>query len=362
MAGKVVIYTGAPTSSTLTWDPSILLSDFPEPIARFAGLPLAPPGLPSTTDSSRSLTHEYAVWRSLPLERTNLHSGFTQLHAVNQWVHSSPDFLTTAGDNSFMTEERDSASEEANNDLLSQFYEPSLAVHDQIPSSQLESIQEATSFQTDSLTSFDDTSFASTTAKDPIGNRLAGHLSDLEDIPSASYLLKSQPATVTVNLIVGIISLAPPRTIKTKWGNTSSLVKALVGDETKSGFAVTFWLPTGMAFEDSDLAGLRPQDVVLMQNVALNVFMKKVYGSSLRKGMTKVHLLYRRKLDRDDVGGYYRSGDLMTAKVANPQLDKTTRVWEWVLNFVGTGPAVPGKNGRQVQERAWDRPPPIDTQ
>jgi hypothetical protein len=251
-------------------------------------------------------------------------------------------------------------SDEVTKELLSQFYEQSRAVYDQLPSSQLmpeSQSGEETSFVTDTSVSFEATSFAGSTAKAPLGNQRLAHLSNLEAIPSAASLTKAQPATVTVNLIVGIISLSAPRAIQTRWGGTSSLVEVLVGDETKSGFAITFWLPSG-AVTESALAGLRPQDVILIQNVALNVFMKKVYGSSLRKSMTKVHLLYRRKLDRHDVGGHYSSGDLASSATGNPQLGKTRRVWEWVLNFVGTGPAVRGGN---AQERPWDRPPE-DTQ
>lgn len=359
MAGKVIIFTGAPHSSSLNWDPSILLSELLDPIARFAGLPQN--NTFASTAQASSSAQRYAVWRSLPLEKTKLHSGFTQQHAVHDWEHDKPGFFTTAGV-SFMSEDGTQASQEITDDLLSQFYAQSRALHDQIPSSQLiaesQSVQDATtSFLTDTSVSYEETSFADGTAKAPLGDHRAAQLRDLEDIPSAGYLITAQPATVTVNLVVGIISLASPRAIRTRWGNTSSLVEVLVGDETKSGFAVTFWLPSS-AIEESELAGLRPQDVVLIQNVALNVFMKKVYGSSLRKGMTKVHLLYRRKLDRDDVGGHYSSGHLASAGPGNPQLEKTRKVWEWVLNFVGTGPAV---EGGRAQKRPWDKPPE-DTQ
>ncbi|OIW24868.1 hypothetical protein CONLIGDRAFT_73134 [Coniochaeta ligniaria NRRL 30616] len=360
MAGKVLIFAGAPHSSSLNWDPAILLSEISESIARFARLPQTTPTSPLQT-SSPSFAEQRAVWRSLPLERAALHSGFTQQHAANDWEHNKSDFFTTASV-SFRSTDGTPNNDEFTNDLLSQFYEQSRAVHDQMPSSQLvpesQSTEEATtSFITDTSVSYEETSITDGPTKGPLGNHRAAHLSDLEDIPSASYLIKAQPATVTVNLIVGIISLSTPRAIKTRWGGTSSLVEVLVGDETRSGFAVTFWLPSS-AVEQSELAGLRAQDVVLLQNVALNVFMKKVYGSSLRKGTTKAHLLYRRKLDRADVGGHYSSGDLASAGPGNPQLAKTRRVWEWVLDFVGTGPAV--KGGR-APVRPWDRPPE-DTQ
>lgn len=369
MAGKILILAGAPDSSSLSWDPSILLSHIQNPIARFARL--SPSSTPSHEQASTpSLVEEYAVWRSLPLEREKLHTGLTQQHGFNISQNTSPEFLTTASF-SFISNDGSQMDDETNQ-LMTQFYEQSLAIHEQIPSSQLLASQSeidtqgTTSFLDGTTTSF---SFQDTTSysedegtKEPLGN-IHSHPTNLKDIPSASYILTAQPATVTVNLIVGIISLSPPRTIKTRWGSTSSLVEVLVGDETKSGFAITFWIPNNI--NDSPLAGLRPQDVVLLQNVALNVFMKKVYGSSLRKDMTKVHLLYRRKLDRGDQGGYYSARDLGAGN-GNPQLDKTRRVREWVLNFVGTGSGTggggKGRGGKgKAPVRPWDMPPP-DTQ
>jgi hypothetical protein len=357
MAGKVLIFAGAPRNSSLSWDPAVLLTEISESIARFAGLPQ--PTTTSVEIASTSFAQQHAVWRSLPLEKAKLHSGFTQQHALDNWQHDQSDFFTTAGV-SFISDDGSQNNDEVTNDLLSQFYEQSRAVHDQIPSSQLvleSQPSEETSFVTDTSVSYEETSVTDGTTKGPLGNHRAAHLSNLQDLPSAAYLIKAQPATVTVNLIVGIISLSAPRAIKTRWGGTSSLVEVLVGDETKSGFAITFWLPSS-SVEDSELAGLRAQDVVLIQNVALNVFMKKVYGSGLRKGMTKVHLLYRQKLDRHDAGGHYTSADLASAGTGNPQLEKTRSVREWVLNFVGTRPAM---KGGKALERPWDRPPE-DTQ
>lgn len=357
MAGKVLIFAGAPRSSSLSWDPRVLLTEISAPVARFAQLPDATST--SVQTPSPHIDEQHAAWRSLPLEKAKLHSGFTQQHAFNGWDRDNSDFFTTAGV-SFVSEHGTQNDDEVTNDILSQFYEQSRAVHDQITSSQLEPESESTeetSFLTETTVSHGESSLANATTRGPLGNPRGAHPTDLQDIPSAAYLLNARPATVTVDLIVGIISLSAPRAIKTRWGGTSSLVEVLVGDETRSGFAITFWLPSH-AVEGSELAGLRPQDVVLVQNVALNVFMKKVYGSSLRKGMTKVHLLYRRKLGRDDRGGYYKSGDLTSAGTGNPQLDKTRTVWEWVLNFVGSGPAL---EGGRAQERPWDRPPK-DTQ
>lgn len=435
MPGKVLILTGAPESRRLDWADSNLLTTFQTSIAQFALL--QPACSPSQSDTGTQKDHpdesllDLAVWRSLPLQRTHIHTGFSQqhdLHFVGRFP-SSADFLTTA-DISFKAISQSSTQEESEecSRLLAEFYKHSLAVHDDLASSQLVppgssteeitgdvSVDETTSFDADdSLASREDeddgTSFLTREGNSPVlpktplkpawGVRGADHrLSDLQDIPSAKVLLSLMPQTVTVNLIVCIISIAAPRMVETRYGHTSTLVEVIVGDETKSGFSVTFWLSrktfNGDKTENGVLAGLRRQDIVLMQNVALNVFRNKVYGGSLRRDMTKVHLLFRGRLaDEEDVGGYYSRTDLArVGKIRDnqqqrqPQLEKTKRVREWVLDFVGGGSPVvsgcagggdhddgdvgkrktTGKRKRKGKEHAppprdWEQPPPLDSQ
>jgi hypothetical protein len=356
MANKILIFTGAPEYNALDWTASGLLSEFQDTIARFAGA-TTETRLPSTTSSAP----EHAVWRSLSLDKATIPTGFSQQYAINvdygpdETVFGpSPEFLDTVT-LSFTSDGDDSA----HNPVLSQFYEHSIAVHDELPSSQLvsQSTGQATSFLSDGTSSFlsgDGSQPGS--IKGPILFRGSDLVGDLKSIPPAAYLLKIQPQTMTCNLIVGIISVSQPRAIKTRWGATKYLVEVLVGDETKAGFAITYWLPYDSVHE-SPLAGLRPRDIVLVQNVGLNVFAKKVYGSSLRKNLTKVHLLYRMKLDSRDAGGYYSASDLSAASV-HPQLEKTRRVRDWVLNFVGRGT----HQAKMNRKPRWDRPPEDDTQ
>ncbi|KAK4127223.1 hypothetical protein N657DRAFT_631089 [Parathielavia appendiculata] len=359
MAGKVLFFTGAPESNALDWNPSGLLSEFQDAIAAFASIGTNSPQPPSSTTSSMP---EHAAWRSLPLTNENLPTCFSQRYAIN-FHHGpdecsfgpSPEFLTTV--TLSFTSDGDGGDQTA---ALSQFYEHSMAAHKELVSSQLisQSTGQATSFLSD------DTSFVSGhgsqpgSIKGPLLFRGSELLSDLRSIPSAVHLTKIQPQTMTCNLIVGIISISQPKTIKTRWGATKYLVEILVGDETKAGFAITYWLPYDTV-DESPLAGLRPRDIVLVQDVALNVFTNKVYGSSLRKNLTKVHLLYRMKLDSRDVGGYYSTSDLSYPGLAHPQLEKTRRVQDWVLNFVGRGNH---DKGQPNPRPWWDKPPADDTQ
>jgi hypothetical protein len=211
--------------------------------------------------------------------------------------------------------------------------------------------------------SLDETSFMSASSTHPsslVKTPLPPcHLSDVEDIPPPKEILSLAPATVTVNLIAGIISIAQPRTVTTRYGRQLSLVELLVGDETKSGFGVTFWLG-GDSIPASVLANLRRQDVVLMRNVALNVFRNKVYGQSLRKGLTKVDVLWRR-----DGGGFYSRRRMNSTRKhsssgrPDPQLNKARKVKDWVIHFVGGDR--PATRRTTAARKSWDQPPD-DTQ
>ncbi|KAI3398960.1 hypothetical protein diail_7987 [Diaporthe ilicicola] len=417
--GKLIILTGAPEYDRLDWSTPGLLDSFQDSIAAFALLqPKAKSAVPPTSGHDTSLL-DLAVWRSLPLERAHVPTGFSQQHDPHILSHFpvSADFITTAAISfdaaSQGLSQEDTESQESR--LLAGWYEHLLAQHDDLASSQLLPHDsqnpggggDETSLATDSsysksisLTSDDgDTTMAhpaddghdadTIVVKTPLRagpQRAADHLSDLEDVPPARYLVSIQPQTMTVTLIVGIISIAAPRTVGTRFGTTKTLVEVLVGDETKSGFSVTFWLPATAAKADGGgvagpLSGLRAQDVVLMRHVALNVFRGRVYGGSLPRGMTAVHLLHRgRRLDAGDAAGHYSGADLARAgrrraeQLQHPQLEKTRRVRDWVLKFVG-GVVPAGGDGdgrrrsartRKGKQRAaprdWNQPPPFDSQ
>ncbi|KAI1777049.1 hypothetical protein F4818DRAFT_333456 [Hypoxylon cercidicola] len=359
MVGRIIILAGAPKYDN--WKDADLLNCFLDPLAKFANLDSS---TGSEAASTRGTALDVALWRSIPLHKIALHTGFSQLHQVREDYHGDEGFFAalpaSLGSASALTGTNKSSQE-----ILDQFYDHTLAAHDDIPSSQLPTL----SFSTDSssLSTTEDISirdsFRSTKSSVNHDQPLTAHLSDLEDLPNARYLQSIIPQTMTVNLIVGIISIAEPRTVKTRWGSTKSLIELLVGDETKSGFTITFWLSSELNESSSGiLRELRRQDIVLLRNVALSVFMKKVHGHSLRKGLTKVDLLHRRKLDKNDRGGLYSMKDVSSRRPTHPQLLKTRKVREWVMNFVGGGDTALGKRKRKGEAiRSWDMPPE-DTQ
>lgn len=345
MAPSVILFTGPPPASSVD-DTSCIISHFNETFEHFIGLSNESISLEKHSPSSPS----YAAWRALPLARQPLHTGFSQSHDVsNESLWGRPQFFTTA-DVSFDGDDAGPGMSAGNAEaVLTQFCEQSLAALNTMSASELDSF----------TTVSDETYFLTTSSAGPVNPVLApapisAHLSDLEDIPPAQRITALIPQTVTLNLIVGIISIAQPRTVTTRWGKTMALVELLVGDDTASGFAVTFWLANDQAVE-SDIRKLRRQDVVLMQNVALHVFRGKVYGQSLHRNMTKVDLLWRR-----DGGGNYSARALTKREAAgHPQQEKARVVKDWVLKFVGIGadPAVKAKTAI----KSWDKPPD-DTQ
>lgn len=361
MPRKVIIFAGAPEGDKLDWTGSKLLNHFMDSFASFAHLHATPES--TLRETSFLCPPDHAVWRSIPLHRERLHTGFSQNHALAYPYQRTPEFFTTLS-KSFDTTSVLSENE-LSRQIQDQFYEHSFAIHGDIPSSQLPSTNtttyESSIDVTDGL-SMDISMQTDTSTTDFRRVNEVRHLSDLEDIPDAKYLLSILPQTMTVNLIVGIISIAEPRTVTTRWGTTNSLVELLVGDETKSGFSVTLWLSSEPSEANALIRSLRRQDVVLLRNVALGVFMKKVHGHSLRKGITKIDLLHRRRVDKDDIGGLYSMKDVSSTKAAPPQLAKTRKVWGWLLHFVGDGGTSLGKrklNGKRIKR--WDLPPD-DTQ
>ncbi|CAF9921868.1 hypothetical protein IMSHALPRED_005272 [Imshaugia aleurites] len=383
-AGRRVIFlTGAPSSSSLGWTEEELCA------------PLQPGFVEKifVECTARSTTDDKAPsWRFLPLKESHLPTGLTQISRNDPLledyghINDETSFLSTT-ELSFISSnpdeypsERSQVSESDNEDVFTQYYEHSFAIHENIPSSQIvgaESFDESFTTEPEDFSIAFSASSQSRPEDQLTRSRLtSSHLSDLKDMPNAAYLRSITPQTMTVNLVVGIISISQPRTIKTRKGGRSiELIELLVGDETKAGFGVNIWLPSPQesdhpALPDSDLRThtlqLRPQDVILAKTVALSSFRGKVYGQSLRRGMTTLDLLYRIVLDGDDTRGAYCAAELEKGGADNePQIRKVRDVRHWVLRFVGanTGALPSGKvskarpaNERRLQALPNDTP------
>ncbi|KAI9717126.1 MAG: hypothetical protein M1812_004874 [Candelaria pacifica] len=385
MPSNHIFLTGAPDRNGLTYKSEVLYGSFLPSFNRFIESRTAR-GDKFDTPKDVSASELRPVWRSIPLYRKHLPTGISQAGAYNaaerapiNFEEQAPDvqqdtstsFFTTTSV-SFSSEAVGAESEpdmpssaETDEEVLSQFYEHSFAVHEGIQSSQIavppEPISQNLQVDTSDLidTSFHSTDSDSTSfliSSSPILHYCSrttptvpnsGPITDLKHVPNAPYLNSITPQTMTVNLLVGIISIAPPRTIKTRRGGREmEIVEMLVGDETKAGFGMNFWLlPTSTEktrqLGDNGLrqmlSQLRPQDIVLVRNAALSSFRGKVFGQSLRKNMTKLDLMYRDIVDSQDEQGAYSPRSLERDTVGDSQVAKAKRVRNWVSQFVGPG-------------------------
>lgn len=361
---KHIIFAGAPRSADLRQKSNKLLSTFSPQIASFSGLELDKSGSfhPSPTQLS-------VAWYSLRPVNRDLANPYPVPASLEEYQGNAAYFA--AEDPSFLSTEveGETSIHETQEDVVSQFYNHSLAIHENAPSSQIHASASISSTSEDDSTSLNTTSttdqshstnslllesFTSTTATNLVPQ--IGPITNLRNLPNATYLQSIEPQTMTVNLVCGIISISPPRSIQTRHGKTVQLIEMLVGDETKSAFPVNFWLPQLIAGKTSELResldGLRPRDIVLLKHVALSYFKGKVYGQSLRGEMTKSSLLLRKRLDKTDRPGIFTIKRLR-GDVSTEFEKKTKRVWEWVLAFVGGGsdsPAWAGGKRKRIDE------------
>ncbi|KAL6717582.1 hypothetical protein ACLMJK_005497 [Lecanora helva] len=350
---KILFLTGAPLASSLGWTEADLCE------------------IPRSFSERVASGHKAPVWRFLRLKNAHLPTGLTQdSNDVNRRTYEShgssgASFITASDLSSVSVDLHSGYSQKFENsaseteDVLSQFYEHSFAVHDDLLSSQ---IINAGSFIEGSFnTNDDETSLTPSTSSyvdsqdQAVYSRLiSGYLSDIKDIPNAAHLHSIIPQTMTVNLVVGIISISQPRAVTTrKNGTTIELVEMLVSDDTRSGFSINIWLPEpqqgkttiqGVESLRQDTAQIRVQDIILAKNIALSSFRGKVHGQSLRKGMTTVDLLYRHTVDANDMPGAFRAKDLEQGAYTDPQVLKVKNVRDWVLQFVGGIPRPPARD------------------
>src|SRR5271170_2934250 len=360
---RLIILTGAPETTSLNWGESHLINNdlLTKVASSGTGLPgLSIPGTPHTQ------------WRQLPKAGDGVQevgkgadTQIEQIEDAGGVQFFTPEDLVSQvqlGSRSFGNEPTGSiASTETASEALSQFYDHSFAVHKDIPPTLLAELDSEpasagrSSFDSDAGTPTSPLSAIRAPFQWPtLPVPQTQHLSDLEDIPGATYLRSIEPQTMTVNVIVCILSIAPPRCVTTgvRWGRQrqAELVELLVGDDTKTGFSITMWLPPDLHVTWKDgatdmpdgsrstlrrsLRLLRPRDIVLIRNVALSSFRGKIHGQSLRNDITKVDLLFRKKQDRDDVGGSYTVQAVNSAGENDPQLMKVKKVRDWMVSFV----------------------------
>lgn len=350
----MILLTGAPQSSLLDWSEEHLSVPLLEAFQERTDTDC--PTISSITSSSN-----LPAWRRLPLVEKHLLSGLSQESGyLNKDL---PESSLGAGDTSFLTTNNVSrlsngstlggtcvslSSDSGWDEALSQFYENSFLVHEDLPTpnvTALHSGDESTlgvSFV--SVEDSQDTQPPSLARLKPQSLRL----STLCQIPNAAYLRSLEPQTVTVDLVVGILHISPPRWIKTCRDNRwVELVELTVADDTKAGFGISMWLSQIKSASSnkatspdlrSKLTRTRPRDVVLIKNLALSSYQNRVHGQSLRKANTTLDLLFRVMVGSDDEPGAYGWRELEMNDRNDMQLGRVMKVQEWIMSFVGSGP------------------------
>ncbi|KAL8828386.1 MAG: hypothetical protein Q9191_002622 [Dirinaria sp. TL-2023a] len=380
-AGKGLIFlTGAPSASVLTWDDehlsAPLLEAFQDRSSHAQELSASPPDQPA--------------WRLVPIRSKHLPSGFTQASRYSaqastyEYQSDEQASFLTASDLSFLPSDSRQDDDQVSlpsddnlEDLLTQFYDHSFTIHDEIPASQVLAVaspnRSGKNLRCKSAEREVDLQAPPIARPKPRSR----HLSTLQDIPNAAHLRSLEPQTMTVDLVVGILDISQPQLIQTrKYSGWAELVDMIVADETKAGFSISIWLPQsksskatkGRANDNirSKVTGLRPRDIVLAKNVALKSFRAKVHGQSMRSANTSLELLYRNVIDSHDEPGAYNLRELATENGGDPQLIRVRKLKDWITTFVGYGPwsdqqQQPDEGDWKFSNKALQQLPP-DTQ
>ena len=377
---KIILLTGAPLTESLDWAEASLCCSLQN---CFEGGEVAGAILPRP--------QALPAWRNLPLNLQHLPSGFTQMSQMScsaeseiQGNNEETSFLTVTdlsvspnGSIEGLSQDVQSPGS-SDNDALTQFYEHSYAVHEEHPAVDVysfDSINDMSLFPIDKI----DQSREKAPEAEAVTQKIVHakpqilNATKLRDIPNSSVIRALGSSTMSVDLVVGVLSISQPRMIRTKkYGRLIELVEMIVADDTKSGFGITLWLPIlkerneKIVQEDHlrlSVLKLRPQDIILVRNVALDSFKDKVYGQSLRKGITKLDLLYRNVIDSQDERGHY-SWEELYGGVDEPQLAKVRALNEWVMSFVGmTRTAHISGDRKKTRSAKQSRPQlPVDTQ
>lgn len=369
-----IVLAGAPESNTLVWDEKALL-------------PVQHIEQSSGTDSPSQ--PELPKWRRLEMESLRMRpilpkldidppqkevdTGPAQFFNLTELCSQELGQESVGSDISAEDSRPSQESHEPESEAHAEFYNHSFSIHQAIPSSQIDQsgvTPETPVYESSSEMFPDMASTPGCMVRSPSQRRLSQaprpkNLTSLGDIPNASYLDSIHPQTKTVNLIVGLKSISPPRVVECgAKKRETELVEMVVGDDTKTDFCITMWLPREMHVNWKDgaqekpegsrsqlrrgLKFVRPRDVLLIQNVALSTFRGKVHGQSLRGDVTKIDIMFRKKEGDDDLPGVYSVQNLRMATTKDHQILKVKRVRDWLLESVGEGPGRKRKGGSRM--------------
>jgi hypothetical protein len=159
-------------------------------------------------------------------------------------------------------------------------------------------------------------------------------ITDLEDLPSAAEIEAAGPhKSLPVTLLVGILEVAEPRDVSTRF-RARQVLSFTLGDPTMAPFKLDIWLPAPnpQNIDDMELRAvskdLRKGDVVIVKNCKLGVWKEEVFGTTGRDSKVWVMMRTRPK----DWGERRRWRWKWSGGVGE---DKVQRVVDWINGAIG---------------------------
>jgi hypothetical protein len=355
---RVKILSGAPLCEQLDFSDSALFD-----VNRSSAFP-------SHNDCDSSAEDPNTLkWRHVAAKDGGLRSGWSQPYLPGSMSQpfSIPDVAETSYlpddtdiDTTFTIGEQPSA--------VNNYLEHSLAFHDTLLSSQV--AQDNAGDNTVSSSSFLTTSFATTVSDLSSPSPAEGismvlqvpstmTITSLGALPSASHLRFIYPQTPTPNLLCVVMTTPERREVFVrKGGYKMDLWEITVGDDTRPGFKISFWLRPARGTNAEQVSAqalllrtmqrLRVGNIVLLRNVALTSFRDTVYGQSLNPTITRA----RTTVDvlMSDVGvSVEQLGGL-----PNTMVGAFMRVKRWSRTHIATDSVNPRKRRNRSPED--DRP------
>ena len=371
--------TGAPSRVSLDWTQEELLDEFLPPFSRFIK------GESKLAFPAESPSGSWPSWRTVTSVPTR-DKGLTiapdsdqskQSHTSHSHGNTSPRSVQVYG-----TPIIDDGNDDLENSFAThEFFEPSQVT----PITQLNtdtSLFDNSRFE--SFEDFGDTSYSVlSNADDDVLERQAfpttEHLTNLSALPNAEYLRRIFPGTMTIDVIVGLIDISPPRavTIRRQGGSYEmNIVDLYTKDETKAGLKITIWLKPETRNEcrprknqqvalQPIVSLLRRGDIVFLKHIALRSYRGEVSGQSLSSERypnngTKLALLSRRPGLNWGEGARSKLENLSRSHAT-----KLERVQAWVSQFLGTGVRanIEGSNSKKIlgKRKIQDEKIPRDT-
>lgn len=281
-----IIYLGAPEKSSLHWDDSELYNEL---------LPVfveAAEGVRNRQSviQSQNLNQPVKWRRLLPLTASAKRSGGRNGEAAFFTIN-----MLNPAPNAAPTKAQQEAMQSAN--------EESFAVYTTTDASFLSADETTFSQFMENLESSEE---SRDEAADVLANQWPRLIDNVCDICDAAYIQAQGAGTVTHNLVVGIMDIAEPRKLFTKYKQWMELVRVYVGDETGSGFEIDWWSDPKQ--EPNFSEQFKRHDVILLKNIALKVFepfvdgqrTAFVSGTNMRMARPKVWLLNRPLRSKND--------------------------------------------------------------